>query len=160
MMEMEIETDAETVDVLPTAQQTGKYKLVKCMDCGKAFPYPSNVGGRPRRCPDCKRIYNNKCLREYRARLKQKAEVKRLVDISEAKRKEREELVRRELALKIASRRNHAQERRQMLANLRRRDKLAPNPKTEIIERNGIIIERRGTVPAGCHAADFIRHNT
>lgn len=46
-----------------------------------------------------------------------------------------------------------------MLANLRRRDALAPKPKTEIIERNGIIIERRGTVPAGCHAADFIRHN-
>ena len=46
-----------------------------------------------------------------------------------------------------------------MLANLRRRDALAPKPKTEIIERNGIVIERRGTVPAGCHAADFIRHN-
>ena len=46
-----------------------------------------------------------------------------------------------------------------MLANLRRRDLLAPKPKTEIIERNGILIERRGTVPAGCHAADFIRHN-
>jgi hypothetical protein len=46
-----------------------------------------------------------------------------------------------------------------MLANLRRRDALAPKPKTEIIERNGVIIERRGTVPLGCHAADFIRHN-
>ena len=46
-----------------------------------------------------------------------------------------------------------------MLANLRRRDALAPKPKTEIICRNGIIIERRGTVPLGCHAADFIRHN-
>ena len=46
-----------------------------------------------------------------------------------------------------------------MLANLRRRDLLAPKPKIEIIERNGIVIERRGTVPAGCHAADFIRHN-
>lgn len=46
-----------------------------------------------------------------------------------------------------------------MLANLRRRDALAPKPKTEIIERNGIVIERRGTVPLGCHAADFIRHN-
>jgi hypothetical protein len=32
-----------------------------------------------------------------------------------------------------------------------------PIPKIEI--RNGIIIERRGTVPAGCHAADFIRHS-
>ena len=32
-----------------------------------------------------------------------------------------------------------------------------PIPKMEI--RDGIIIERRGTVPAGCHAADFIRHN-
>ena len=46
-----------------------------------------------------------------------------------------------------------------MLANLRRRDLLAPKPKIEIIERNGIVIERRGTVPLGCHAADFIRHS-
>lgn len=46
-----------------------------------------------------------------------------------------------------------------MLANLRQRDALAPKPRTEVICRNGIIIERRGTVPAGCHAADFIRHN-
>lgn len=46
-----------------------------------------------------------------------------------------------------------------MLANLRRRDALAPKPKTEVLYRNGIIIERRGTVPAGCHAADFIRHS-
>ena len=49
--------------------------------------------------------------------------------------------------------------RQQMLANLRQRDALAPKPKTEIICRNGITIERRGTVPAGCHAADFIRHS-
>ena len=47
-----------------------------------------------------------------------------------------------------------------MLANLRRRDALAPKPKTEIICRNGIIIERRGNVPAGCHAVGIIRHNT
>ena len=46
-----------------------------------------------------------------------------------------------------------------MLANLRQRDALAPKPKIEIITRDGIIIERRGTVPAGCHAADFIRHS-
>ena len=46
-----------------------------------------------------------------------------------------------------------------MLANLRRRDALAPKPKTEIIERNGIVIERRGTVPLGCHAVGIIRHN-
>ena len=45
-----------------------------------------------------------------------------------------------------------------MLANLRRRDLLAPKPKIEIIERNGIIIERRGTVPAGCHAVGIIKH--
>ncbi len=38
------------------------------------------------------------------------------------------------------------------------RDALAPKPKTEIIERNGIIIERRGTVPAGCHAVGVIKH--
>ena len=50
--------------------------------------------------------------------------------------------------------------RKRMLANLARRDALCPKPKTEIIERNGIVIERRGTVPAGCHAAQFIRHNS
>ena len=49
--------------------------------------------------------------------------------------------------------------RQQMLANLRQRDALAPKPRTEIICRNGITIERRGTVPAGGHAADFIRHS-
>ena len=55
-----------------------------------------------------------------------------------------------------AERRDAEVRRREFLA---RRDALAPKPKTEIIYRNGIIIERRGTVPAGCHAADFIRHN-
>ena len=49
--------------------------------------------------------------------------------------------------------------RQKMKINLARLDALAPKPKIEIIERSGIIIERRGTVPAGCHAADFIRHN-
>ena len=49
--------------------------------------------------------------------------------------------------------------RKRMLANLARRDLLAPKPKTEIIERNGIVIERRGTVPLGCHAVGLIRHN-
>ena len=49
--------------------------------------------------------------------------------------------------------------RQKMKINLARRDALAPKPKIEIIERNGIVIERRGTVPAGCHAADFIRHS-
>jgi len=38
------------------------------------------------------------------------------------------------------------------------RDLLAPKPKTEIIERNGIVIERRGTVPAGAHAVGVIKH--
>ena len=54
------------------------------------------------------------------------------------------------------ARRKREQARRIRFARL---DLLAPKPKTEIIERNGIIIERRGTVPAGCHAADFIRHS-
>ena len=49
--------------------------------------------------------------------------------------------------------------RQKMKINLARRDLLAPKPKTEIIERNGIIIERRGTVPLGCHAVGLIRHN-
>lgn len=46
-----------------------------------------------------------------------------------------------------------------MLVRLRQLDAICPKPKTEIIERNGIVIERRGTVPLGCHAADFIRHS-
>ena len=49
--------------------------------------------------------------------------------------------------------------RQQRNENLRQRDAIAPKPKTEIIERNGIIIERRGTVPAGAHAVGIIRHN-
>ena len=53
----------------------------------------------------------------------------------------------------------HLSPHQRMLANLRRRDALAPKPKTEIIERNGIRIERRGTVPLGCHAVGPIRHN-
>ena len=48
--------------------------------------------------------------------------------------------------------------RQKMKINLARRDALAPKPKTEIIERNGIVIERRGTVPAGCHAVGVIKH--
>ena len=46
-----------------------------------------------------------------------------------------------------------------MLVRLRQLDALCPKPKTEIICRNGIIIERRGTVPLGCYAAGLIRLN-
>ena len=49
--------------------------------------------------------------------------------------------------------------RKQLQVNLARRDALAPKPKIEIITRNGIVIERRGTVPLGCHAVGLIRHN-
>ena len=49
--------------------------------------------------------------------------------------------------------------RQKMKINLARRDAICPKPKTEIIERNGIVIERRGTVPLGCHAVGLIRHN-
>ena len=49
--------------------------------------------------------------------------------------------------------------RQKMKINLARRDLLAPKPRTEIFYRNGIIIERRGTVPLGCHAVGLIRHN-
>ena len=48
--------------------------------------------------------------------------------------------------------------RQKMKINLARLDALAPKPKIEIIERNGIVIERRGTVPAGCHAVGIIKH--
>jgi len=53
----------------------------------------------------------------------------------------------------------HLSPRQRMLARLARRDALAPKPKIEINERNGIVIERRGTVPLGCHAVGLIRHN-
>lgn len=42
--------------------------------------------------------------------------------------------------------------RQKMKINLARRDLLAPKPNIEIIERNGIIIERRGFIPAGAGA--------
>lgn len=54
----------------------------------------------------------------------------------------------------------HLSPHQRMLANLRQRDAVAPKPKTEIIYHNGVIIERRGTVPLGCHAVGIIRHNT
>ena len=66
-----------------------------------------------------------------------------------------------EATKRVMQRARYAQRKRDKARRIRlaRRDSLAPKPKTEIIYRNGIIIERRGTVPAGCHAADFIRHN-
>ena len=73
----------------------------------------------------------------------------------ECKRKRR----RRQTRESLARIRRKLSPHQRMLANLRRRDALAPKPKIEIITRDGIIIERRGTVPAGCHAADFIRHS-
>lgn len=54
------------------------------------------------------------------------------------------------------ARRKREQARRIRFARL---DLLAPKPKTEIIERNGIVIERRGTVPLGSHAVGLIRHS-
>ena len=156
---MEIETDYEPVEIVPTTRQLGKYKLAKCMDCGEYFTHLNNPRNRPKRCPECKRILAVKRSQDYRARIKQKAEVKRLVDISERKRKEREELVRRELESKIASRRSRAEERRQMLARLRRRDAASPAPKIEVIERGRVRIERRGVVPAGGRAVAVVPHN-
>ena len=43
-------------------------------------------------------------------------------------------------------------QRQQMFANLRQRDAIAPKPRTEIIYNDGIIIERRGFIPAGVGA--------
>ena len=73
----------------------------------------------------------------------------------ECKRKRR----RRQTRESLARIRRKLSPRQQRNENLRQRDALAPKPKTEVIYRNGIIIERRGTVPAGGHAADFIRHS-
>ena len=42
--------------------------------------------------------------------------------------------------------------RQQMFANLRQRDAIAPKPRTEIIYNGGVIIERRGFIPAGAGA--------
>lgn len=39
--------------------------------------------------------------------------------------------------------------RLRMLENLRKRDALCPKPRTEVICRNGVIIERRGTCVGG-----------
>lgn len=71
--------------------------------------------------------------------------------------KRREKRQQRE-SLKRRNRRPKLSPHQRMLANLRKRDLLAPKPKIEIIERNGIIIERRGTVPAGAHAVGVIKH--
>ena len=72
--------------------------------------------------------------------------------------KRREKRQQRE-SLKRRNRRPKLSPHQRMLANLRKRDALCPKPRTEIICRNGVIIERRGTVPAGCHAVGIIRHN-
>jgi len=42
--------------------------------------------------------------------------------------------------------------RQQMFVNLRQRDAIAPKPRTEVMYRDGIIIERRGFIPAGVGA--------
>lgn len=42
--------------------------------------------------------------------------------------------------------------RQKMKINLARRDALAPKPRTEIIYHGGVIIERRGFIPAGVGA--------
>ena len=42
--------------------------------------------------------------------------------------------------------------RQQMFANLQQRDAIAPKPRTEIIYHGGVIIERRGFIPAGAGA--------
>ena len=43
-------------------------------------------------------------------------------------------------------------QRQQMFVNLRQRDAIAPKPRTEVMYRDGIIIERRGFIPAGAGA--------
>ena len=58
-----------------------------------------------------------------------------------------------------AERKEKARRRAEFFAARDRAFERAGLPIPKIEERNGIIIERRGTVPAGCHAAGFIRHN-
>ena len=58
-----------------------------------------------------------------------------------------------------AERAKKAARRAEFFAARDRAFEKAGQPVPRIEERNGVIIERRGTVPAGCHAADFIRHN-
>ena len=72
----------------------------------------------------------------------------------ECKRKRRRRQTRESLA-----RTRKLSPHQRMLVRLRQLDALCPKPKTEIICRNGIIIERRGTVPLGCYAAGLIRLN-
>ena len=106
-----------------------------CPECGKVFApkYIQQVC-----CSDrCKRERKNRLVREWNTAHGHKP---------------RKTKVQLEIRLKTSK-------RQQMLANLRQCDAIAPKPKTEIIERNGIVIERRGTVPLGCHAVGLIRHN-
>ena len=49
-------------------------------------------------------------------------------------------------------RQNKHSPRQQMFVNLRQRDAIAPKPRTEIIYNGGVIIERRGFIPAGVGA--------
>lgn len=99
---------------------------------------------RQRTCPECGKVFTP-------------AHGSQVCCSEECKRKRRMRQIHE--SARNARRQPKLSPRQQMLANLCQRDALAPKPKTEIICRNGITIERRGTVPAGCHVADFIRHN-
>ena len=102
-----------------------------CPECGAAFmPRHSNQVC----CSDeCKRVRQQRQMRENYARCQSKP--------------------------KAAERKEKARRRAEFFAARDRAFERAGLPIPKIEERNGVIIERRGTVPAGCHAADFIRHN-
>ena len=132
---VEIETDYAEVEQQADDNKRGKSaaddsKQRVCPECGAAF-MPRN--GQQVCCSDECKAARKKMLDDNRYQFRdQKSE--------SAFREERREKARRRAEFFAA------------------RDAIAPKPKIEIIERNGIIIERRGTVPAGCHAVGVIKH--
>ena len=134
----EVETDYAEVELQADDNKRGKSaaddsKQRVCPECGAAF-MPRN--GQQVCCSDECKAARKKRLDDNRYQFRdQKSEI--------AFREERRKKARRRAEFFAA--RDAAFER----AGL-------PIPKIEI--RNGIIIERRGTVPAGAHAVGVIKH--
>ena len=135
---VEVETDYAEVEQQADDNKRGKSaaddnKQRVCPVCGAAF-MPRN--GSQVCCSDKCKAARKKMLDDNRYQFRdQKSEI--------AFREERRKKARRRAEFFAA--RDAAFER-------------AGLPIPEIIERNGIIIERRGTVPAGCHAVGIIKH--
>ena len=86
---MEIETDYEPVEIVPTTRQQGKYKLVKCARCGEFFPVESHATGPRKLCDDCQAVR----LKMFEAI--QKSSALRKAEIRRRKEEARERQIRR-----------------------------------------------------------------